>query len=259
MPPSRYALVTKCAGLPRVSLADRFPGLAEPEEPRGAGNFACTGAHTERTIGVHGATDWERRAKAEWLQNRTKRHGAPVWQEDYSFCAKHEVDPAFLCLSSVCSMINATQVGAHANSEIDILAFVDQQTPRAVFDGYQRLGVRVIDLSSFPFPDYFNLNPPRSPYMQPALKGLNRSTSSSSGGSSSAIRAPAVLQIPLSAAYKLAYPSEGPRVRGLHKGATVREAFELGYPHYSMTPDSCVIRHDRVESTAAMASLQQLP
>ena len=222
----RYALVTKCSGLPRVSLADRFPGLS----PRGTANFACTGTHTERAkaeYGSHGAADWERRAKAEWLRNRTKRN-APVWREDYSFCNKHDVDPAFLCLSSVCSMINATQVGAHANAAIDLLAIVDHLTPRAVVAGYQRLGVRVIDLSSFPFPAYFNRDPPHSPYTRPALRGLNSSSSSSS----------TYTYIPLSAAYKLAYPSKGPRARGLRKGVTVREAFALGYPHYSMTPDS---------------------
>ena len=102
-----------------------------------------------------------------------------------------------ICLVSICSVLNATQPKA----PVDVAAIVDEDTPTSVIEGYERLGVRIIDLSHVAFPQYFNNRSANDPEVDRNYTAFRR-------------RQP------------------------LPPGATTSQAIRLGYPHFSSLPDS---------------------
>jgi hypothetical protein len=147
-PRRKMALVTKCSGMNRAT----FKGWAKVQDARAAAresdkmkhSSACGDALVNLSaLSPTGGTEWERKAKMDW-----QRSGKPHYPE---YCGPSR---SFMCLSSICSVINATQ-----SSEADVVAMVDRETPPDVVDAYHRLGVRVLAFSESFFPPYFNRAP----------------------------------------------------------------------------------------------------
>ena len=61
---------------------------------------------------------------------------------------------AKMCLVSMCSVLNASR--PEAGGDVEAAVLVDEDTPKAILDMYRANSVRLIDVSAFPFPSWFN-------------------------------------------------------------------------------------------------------
>ena len=105
----------------------------------------------------------------QWYNNRSKANVA--------FPAVSVSSRTKICLVSICSLLNATQIDPQSVA----WRMVDEDTPGGVLRAYERLGVRAIDLSGADiFPPYFNnpnmgdpaqLTDPHSPRRTPLPPG----------------------------------------------------------------------------------------
>ena len=183
------AMITKCSGKDRVNFQNRqqLTGKTKngvrPEENPAFGAF-------ERMLRTGESAHESITSAEQWYNNRSKANVA--------FPAVSVSSRTKICLVSICSLLNATQPDPQS---VAVGAMVDEDTPGGVLRAYERLGVRVIDLSGADiFPPYFN-----NPNMGD----------------------PAQLTDPHS-----------PRRTPLPPGATVANATALNYPHFSSLPDS---------------------
>lgn len=180
------ALITKCSGKDRVDYNHRMP------------------------VGIHATHRHERRSDDDgshsserMLATGESRHNQTI-AGDVWFRTMHGQFPAVsvhsrtkICLVSICSLLNASQ----PQLPTSVAALVDEETPKSVLQGYERLGVRVIDLSLAPFPRYFNNREMSDPAAEQDYAHFRKRTP-------------------------------------LPSGATVGDALKLGYPHFSGAVDS---------------------
>ena len=144
---TRMALVTKCSGKPRISFDQRSELIGAAAQA--AGKVPHQGALDE-TRDTTGSREWKpspgmldpQQLIAAWRAVRTPHWPATTGQ-----------NLTRMCMVSVCSMINATQPDP---GHVDVVSLVDEDTPQHILDMYEKLGVRIVDLSDVSFPPRFN-------------------------------------------------------------------------------------------------------
>lgn len=143
----RMALVTKCSGKPRISFDQRSELIGAAAQA--AGKVPHQGALDE-TRDTTGSREWKpspgmldpQHLIAAWRAVRTPHWPATTGQ-----------NLTRMCMVSVCSMINATQPDP---GHVDVVSLVDEDTPQHIRDMYEKLEVRIVDLSDVSFPPRFN-------------------------------------------------------------------------------------------------------
>ena len=157
-PRQRMAYVTKCSGKDRVSFHERThliagAALDAGKQPHAEASSSGTDVRPHDDILLDDASSKARAARSYVSRRQMAQDKVDFDSGGTKRWSTVQFSRARMCLASACSLLNATQAD---REQIDVAAIVDEDTPQHILDGYEKMGVRVIDLSSVRFPHFFN-------------------------------------------------------------------------------------------------------